>query len=92
LETGNASPVGRAQAHTVEQVRVAMATNEHVAASLRRFPGRDHAIEKLEADVASQRRDLIRELHAVARAHSAAPVAARMSRDAFLRPVRSDGL
>jgi hypothetical protein len=68
-----------------------MATNEQVAASLHCCPDRDHAIEELEADVASQRHGLIRELRKVARAHSAAPVAARMNRDAFLRAVRSDG-
>jgi hypothetical protein len=81
-------PVGRGEPHTVEQILAAMTTNEHVAVSLRRCPDRDYAIERLEVDVASQRRDLIRELRAVARAHSAAPVTARMTRDTLLRAAR----
>ncbi|HEY2373273.1 MAG TPA: hypothetical protein VGH82_12165 [Gaiellaceae bacterium] len=80
--------MGRGNEHTLERVLVAIATNEQVSSSLRGYRDRDHAIEQLEADMASQRRELIQELLAVARKHSAAPVAARMIRDEFIVGLR----
>lgn len=77
------------EAHTLAQVLAAMTVNEEVTASLFRYPFRDHAIERLETDIASQRRELIRELLAVGRADSGQLVASHMRRDDALtqRPV-----
>jgi hypothetical protein len=76
--------VSRGETHTVAEVLAALTTSEQVTASLFRYPYRDAAIESLEADIASQRRGLIRELLGVGRANSAPLVAARIQRDAAL--------
>jgi hypothetical protein len=76
--------VSRSEAHSVAQVLTALTTNEQVAESLLRYPQRDRTIERLEDDIARQRRSLIRELLAIGRANSAPLVAARMQRDASL--------
>jgi len=76
--------VSRSETHTVAQVLIALTTNEQVAAFLSRYSYGDRAIERLEDDVARQRRGLIRELLAVGRANSAPLVAARMRRDVSL--------
>lgn len=76
--------MSRSEPHTVAQVLIALTTNEQVAAFLSRYSYRDRAIERLEDDVARQRRGLIRELLAVGRANSAPLVVARMQRDASL--------
>jgi hypothetical protein len=68
----------------LEQVLVALGTNEHVASALRRYPERDTAIEALEDDVDHQRRGLVADLRAVMRERSALQVAGRMRRDAYL--------
>ena len=84
MRKGNKSDVRRSEAHTAAQVLTAMTTNEKVAAFLLRYPHRDAAIERLEGDIALQRRVLLRELLAIGRANSAPLVAARMQRDASL--------
>jgi hypothetical protein len=72
------------QGRSLEQVLVALGTNEHVASALRRYPQRDTAIEALEDDVDHQRRGLVADLRAVMRERSALQVAGRMRRDAYL--------
>lgn len=72
------------EGRSIEQVLVAIGTNERVASALRRYPQRDAAIEALEADVSRQRRDLVADLRAVMRERSAPQVAGRMRRDAYL--------
>ena len=84
MSKGKETGVSRRETHTVAQVLTAMTTNEKVAAFLLRYPHRDAAIERLEFDVAGQRRSLIRELLAIGRSDSAPLVAARMQRDASL--------
>jgi hypothetical protein len=80
--------VSRIGAPSFERVLTAMATNESVAACLSCYPDRDEAIAQLQADVERQRHDLVRELRALARASSAASVAARIQRDAILLGAR----
>jgi hypothetical protein len=61
----------------LEQVLAAIATNEHVATTLRDYEERDRAIELLEDDVAVQRRQLVEELRTLLRPHTRAAMAAR---------------
>jgi hypothetical protein len=61
-----------------------MTANEQVTTFLLRYPHRDHAIERLEADIATQRRELIRELLAAGTSNSGRLVAAHMRRDTAL--------
>jgi len=77
------------QGRSLEQVLVALGTNEYVAAALRRYPRRDTAIQQLEDDISRQRGDLVSDLRAVMRERSAAQVAGRMLRDEHLVGSRS---
>ena len=76
------------QARSMEQVLVALATNERVAACLRNYPRRDHAIESLEDDIGRQRHGLVADLRTVMRERSATAVASRLIRDEFVMGLR----
>jgi hypothetical protein len=80
--------VAQPQARSFEDVLVAIATNERVAAFLRIYPERDLAIEALEHDMDRQRRGLVADLRASMRERTGATVAHRLIRDDFITGLR----